>query len=231
MTESAHEAISAFYPMTYRDRLGSESVELAVEVKSGQTQYRTVLRGVEFAGSDFDMLEPAANPAGEIARKFGLWRGCLSACEFELAIPMILFVGDQFSETTSRLRLKLADPVDQDHRHGVRTTVAFELTFQGVNCQSGDWEALEIALQQVQQQMPPGTYMKICFNCAFSDYSPAGQGLSGMHCFRRNKPEYRSARNKTDFLQLPAQCRPELVPEIYLCPEFERRTPGTGYRG
>ena len=47
--------------------------------------------------------------------------------------------------------------------------------------------------------------------------------------FRRNKAGYGSIRTKHDlFAIIPTS---ERVQEIYLCPEFERRTPGTGYRG
>jgi hypothetical protein len=73
--------------------------------------------------------------------------------------------------------------------------------------------------------------MKCCFNCAFSDYSPAGSGIFGdMLCFRDNKEEYFKVKDKWDLFRI-WETMTEHVQETYLCPEFEKRIPGTGYRG
>ena len=46
----------------------------------------------------------------------------------------------------------------------------------------------EDELLDIQRQMPEGTYLKACINCAFSDYCPGGHGLfGGLACFRDNK--------------------------------------------
>jgi hypothetical protein len=37
-----------------------------------------------------------------------------------------------------------------------------------------------------------------------------------------------AVRSKADYWQVPIT---EEVPETHLCPEYERRVPGTGYRG
>ncbi len=37
-----------------------------------------------------------------------------------------------------------------------------------------------------------------------------------------------AVRSKADYWKVPVT---EQVPETYLCPEYERRVPGTGYRG
>jgi hypothetical protein len=79
--------------------------------------------------------------------------------------------------------------------------------------------------------MPAGTYLKTCINCAFSDYSPSGHGLfGGLACFRDNKTGYRAVRTKRDLFGIWITMT-GFVQETFLCPEFERRSPGTGYRG
>ncbi|HSY47275.1 MAG TPA: hypothetical protein VLC46_00525 [Thermoanaerobaculia bacterium] len=73
--------------------------------------------------------------------------------------------------------------------------------------------------------------MRACINCLHSDYSPYGHGLFGyMTCFRNRKAEYLRVKSKDDFWKVHDHFE-EMVQETYLCPEFERRVPGTGYRG
>jgi hypothetical protein len=67
-----------------------------------------------------------------------------------------------------------------------------------------------------------------CVTCLYSDYSPAGHRLMGMRCHRDAKDQYLAVRSKADYFHVPVT---EDVPETYLCDEYERRIPGTGYRG
>ena len=99
-----------------------------------------------------------------------------------------------------------------------------------------DEMAIEDEMSDVQRKLPPGTFMKVCINCAFSDYSPYGHGLFGnMICFRANKAGYLVLPSGEDFEKDAyfnvMDTVSEMVQEIYLCPEFKRRAPGTGYRG
>lgn len=79
--------------------------------------------------------------------------------------------------------------------------------------------------------MPEGVFIKACINCRYSDYSPYGHGLFGcMTCFRNIKAEYLKVTTKQEFWSLHGR-QDRFVQETYLCGEFERRIPGTGYRG
>ncbi len=51
-----------------------------------------------------------------------------------------------------------------------------------------------------------------------------------MMCFRNLKSEYLKVKSKTDFWSVHNHYD-RMVQETYLCPEFERRVLGTGYRG
>jgi hypothetical protein len=50
----------------------------------------------------------------------------------------------------------------------------------------------------------------------------------GMQCHRDAKEQYLAVRSKQDYWSVPVT---EDVPETYLCPQYQRRVPGTGYRG
>ena len=73
--------------------------------------------------------------------------------------------------------------------------------------------------------------MKCCHTCAFSDYHPVGTGtFGGLACFRDHKQEYLALKGKAALMHFFNKST-ENVQETYLCPEFEKRIPGTGYRG
>ncbi len=89
----------------------------------------------------------------------------------------------------------------------------------------------EDELLDIQKQLPDGVFLKACITCAFSDYSPYGHGLfGGMLCFRDNKAGYLTVKGKSDLFRIWSTAT-EYVQETYLCPEFERRVRGSGYRG
>jgi hypothetical protein len=73
-----------------------------------------------------------------------------------------------------------------------------------------------------------GASLVCCVTCLYSDYSPGGHGLMGMSCHRGAKDQYLAVRSKHDYWSVPVT---ENVMESYLCPEYQRRIPGTGYRG
>lgn len=96
---------------------------------------------------------------------------------------------------------------------------------------SGTSGWFEDELLDIQSQMPEGVFIKACINCLYSDYSPYGHGLFGsMMCIRNLKAEYLKVTTKHEFWSVHGR-QDRFVQETYLCPEFERRIPGTGYRG
>ncbi|MBA2544438.1 MAG: hypothetical protein H0V17_32650, partial [Deltaproteobacteria bacterium] len=83
----------------------------------------------------------------------------------------------------------------------------------------------------LQQKLPEGGYLRACIGCGLSDYSPIGNGLfGGLACFRETKTAYRAVSTKTGLFAIWDSLT-EFVQETYVCPEFERRRPGAGYRG
>lgn len=89
----------------------------------------------------------------------------------------------------------------------------------------------EDELLDIQRKLPAEVYLRACIGCGLSDYSPYGHGLFGnLACFRATKAAYRSVTNKHGLFAIWSSAT-GYVQETYLCPEFERRRPGTGYRG
>lgn len=89
-----------------------------------------------------------------------------------------------------------------------------------------DW--FEDGVQRLEELLPPEVRFRCCVTCLFSDYSPGGHGLMGMSCHRDAKQQYLAVKSKADYWSVPVT---EEVMETYLCPEYQRRIPGTGYRG
>ena len=118
-----------------------------------------------------------------------------------------------------------------------RERLTIRLAVNGQTFQSdGKSGWFEDEMLDVQRKLPPGTFIKTCINCAFSDYSPYGHGLFGnMFCFRANKEGYRGLPSGENFEKDAyfdvMDTVSEMVQETFLCPEFERRKPGTGHRG
>jgi hypothetical protein len=210
--------VIAVYPATYADAHGA----IAAAIENDGHTLRVVLDGVLFTGTDLDGLEPAAP-----APRFTLASGSLCACTLALEMPVGVLT--PAGEVAARLgvSLRLGRP---DARGGIDEEVVV-LTLDGRLTSRGASGWFEDELADLARQLPAGHHLRICWGCALSDYSPAGHGLfGGMACFRDRKDAYRAARGKIDLFALldPTTLG---VQETWVCPEFEVRAPGTGYRG
>jgi Family of unknown function (DUF6304) len=218
--------MEAAYPGVYRDRFGQESTLIMNDGKA----LTMIVRGVTFRGSDFDGFEPQATTDANQLSTFTMNRGELCSCVIETEMMIPICVSDSLIDGKLTVRLGLGDPIPTG---GIdRECLFIELRFGKSEFKSNGLSGwFEDEMLDIQKQLPPNTYMKSCINCAFSDYHPVGHGLfGGLACFRDNKHGYRAVKNKSDLLAI-WNTTTEFVQETYLCPEFERRAPGTGYRG
>jgi Family of unknown function (DUF6304) len=212
------------YPAKYRDRFGEEITTIENDGKS----LRMILRGIEFKSSMLDDWEAMTeiSPAGS----FSLHRGELCAYVSELEMPASIVQNSDVLSGMLRVHLELGEPSANGGLD--REDLQLELVFDDrsfKSCGKHGW--FEDELLEIHQALPSETYLKSCFNCAFSDYSPVGFRLFGcMACFQNSKQEYRSLAGKAAFFELQDRIA-EQVQETYLCPEFEKRMPNTGYRG
>jgi hypothetical protein len=219
------EGVPTRYAGTYTDARGSEAI---VFHNDGAT-LRVCIRGVRLSGEDFDALTPDSGTAPELLAAVTLHHDCLCACALSVNMPVWLNVGgtEQVAQLRCLIELGVADP-----RGGLdHESIALELEHSaGRSRSSGRSGWFEGELLELQAQLPAGHFIKACINCLYSDYSVYGHGAFGdMICHRRCKTEYLAVRSKLDFMQLRGPT--ELVQETYLCAQFARREPGTGYRG
>lgn len=89
----------------------------------------------------------------------------------------------------------------------------------------------EDEMLDLQRQLPDNGRIKTCIGCGLSDYSPYGSAMFGaLACFRTNKERYRRVQSKGELFEI-WESRDRFVQETYLCPDFEPRRSGAGYRG
>ncbi|HUX98643.1 MAG TPA: DUF6304 family protein [Candidatus Deferrimicrobium sp.] len=215
------------YPARYIDDLGEEIVQIWNDGK----ELTVEIRGVQFYGPNFDSLEPTGNPSPELLDKFTLYLSQdLCNCKILCDIPITLILGSEKISSILTMNLVLGKP---DPPRGIdKEDLMLELKYKDkkiVSFGKSGW--FEDELLDLQRKLPINAYLLCCFNCAFSDYHPVGHGLFGsMMCFRDNRENYFTVKTKADFFAIEGSMT-ELVQEIYSCPEFHKRIPGTGYRG
>jgi hypothetical protein len=206
----------------YADAFGEES---AVVLNDGKTVSLQV-RGMTLSGSDFDSLRA---PDGALTATLPLTPGgdlCSCTFEWEAEVPVQHGGGASTGLLWSRISLGAPLTTGGLDREGVELEFCFADLRVRSRGTSGWWED---ELLDIARALPADTYLKICFSCLYSDYSPYGHGSFGcLTCHRGHKSQYLAVRTKADYFHVPAT---ETVQETYLCPEFERRIPGTGYRG
>ena len=205
------------FPGVYRDKHGSETIEL----HNDGDILRTTIRGVAFCGDDFDSLAPAADTAPDALVSFTLGAGSLCDCGLRVEIPIHISLRGSVAEGILDAKLDIGAPAANggvEHEH-LQLTLACDgsrITSPGT---SGYFES---ELREIQKQLPEDIYLKTCFNCLYADYSPYGYGLFGsMLCFRNIKNEYLQVSNKEEFWAIHGR-QERLVQETHLCEEFER---------
>lgn len=214
----------ATYAAVYRDANGEEKTAIQNDGKT----LRMAVRGVEFAGPSFDQFKPITSTGDVRQAPFTFERGDLCAYVIECNIGVPVVVNESILRGTLHVYLDLGGPVE-GKRIG-HEILRLTLKSQQHTVRSYDEDGVfETALLQIQRALPEDVYVKSCFNCAFSGYSPYGGGLWGMFCHRNNKAAYVAATSKAEWLHLD-QDAAEVVQETYLCPEFERWNGKSGYR-
>lgn len=214
------------YPARYKDRFGEEATTI---LNDGEA-LTMIVRGVRFRGTDFDSFEPqdVSDPAQ--LSSFTFLHGSLCYCIIRADIPVPVVTPTGIVDGLLTFELELGEPLPTGQMD--RERLKLGLVFGGRNFSSdGKTGWFEGEMVDLQGKLPPGTFMKACINCAFSDYSPYGHGLfGGLACFRGNKAGYGAVAGKDNLFDV-WDTMTEFVQETHLCQEFERRVPGTGYRG
>ena len=220
--------MDAEYPTRFRDRHG----ELVTVICNDGKTLGMIVRGVEFRARDFDGFTPVDANVPTAGASITLHHGSLCACEIAFEMPLASTVRGAVTEGVLSVRLDLGDPRPPPRDGLDREALALSLAIDGHAYQSAGTSGwFELELLDLDRQLPADVSLRACVTCAFSDYSPYGHGLFGdLACFRGNKAGYLASEGKRGILDVWGTMT-EFVQETYLCPEFERRMPGTGYRG
>lgn len=233
------------YSAVYRDASGEE----ATIIHNDGTDLTMTIRGIRFTSQffeDWEVQERAENDLSLVSftllgtrllvQQGEAWLLTLCDCVLEWQMPVPVW--DNGNVTTALLYGKLElGPPRLPERGGLEfiflmLTLGYNDRQYGGEKTSGYFET---ALNQIGASLPPSVYLKTCFTCGLSDYSVFGNSTFGtLLCFRGCKNEYRAVRHarfRKDEYMTVMDMYTEMVQETYLCPEWERREPDTGYRG
>lgn len=90
----------------------------------------------------------------------------------------------------------------------------------------------EAALGDICTQMKSDYYLKCCFTCQYSEYSPYGMDDYGtMLCYCRYKKALLKVHNEDDYFHYLEGRDCDRRQETYLCKEYGERNKSCGYRG
>ena len=209
----------------YRD---TSRIEESIMTSDGKN-LSTVIKGITFKGDDFDSLKVKESSVYD-THQFTFCRDYLCNCELECIIPVSVYFKGELIEGVIVMILELGKPLNNGALDKEILTLVLNYASYKIES-SGRSGLFEGELLDLQKQLPEDIYIRTCFNCLYSDYSPYGQGLFGtMMCFKNIKEEYLKVNSKDEFFNIHEDYD-KLVQETFLCEEFKRRTDGTGYRG
>ena len=109
----------------------------------------------------------------------------------------------------------------------------FSLSIDGICYKSAEKTLyFEAALEDICKQIKENYYIKSCFTCQYSDYSPYGNDDYGlMLCFCRHKDDCLKVNSKDDFFSFLEGKDFDGRQETYLCEHYCLRNKASGYRG
>lgn len=214
-------AFPARMPATFRDKRGEEQIEILTTGRS----LATVIRGVSFSGPEFSSLAPDTP-----SDLFDFCHGDLCSCSFLVKIPVSLQTPEGNRVASIHAWLVMGDP----HERGGLDAEIVELSLtepEFVLKSGGGSGWFEGELLDLVSQLPAGFALHACITCGLSDYSPYGHSTFGcLACFRDAAEDYREVTTKAGIFAIWGRLT-EYVQETYLCPCYELRPKGRGYRG
>ena len=214
--------------MHRRDVLKTLMVLFAPAPAMAQNPSVSTLIGTGSAGYSDQQVN---NPYGLVIGPDGALYFCL--LEWETPLPVDVR-GSGVRPAMLHCLLRLGDPAGPRPGPDLQNLTT-TLHLDGHEFRSGRMRYdFEEALRDIQRALPRAARLRACVSCAWSDYSPLGNGLrAGLACFRDAKDRYRRVDAKHGPTGIFAiwDDLTEFVQETWLCPEFEHRGTHKGYRG
>lgn len=220
------------FPGSYEDDRGVESIiwHFAPTECNGphdrRCEVHTVIRGIPLEGFAFDDLAPdhagadAAAVLPLLNETDERYACVLYRCVLRADLPCVVEVDGSRRPTIVRFTLDLrADRPPLNQHFAIDLTgTTYEVDVDG---------GLDDGLTRLAATFPLGIRLICCHTCQFAGYSPyGGYDMFGINCHREAKTRYLAVRSRNDYV---ADLVTEQVPENYLCPEYQYRTPGAGF--
>lgn len=219
------------YPLRYHATFEDDRGRDEIEIENSGSELTTTLRGISLRGTDFDGLGlPATGVAPIPPFAVDRFRTLSSG-----TLTVNLSIGVEVGGNPQLADLQAVFVLPQPHDHPILGwTLPLSLRLadgRGPFRTSGRGGDFESSLGDIARSLPSDVRLLSCYSCGLSDYSPTGQGLfGGLACFRLTKSAYRRVSSKWDMFKL-WDSMAGFVQETHLCPEWEPRPPGRGYRG
>lgn len=216
------------YPAIYQDKRGTENV---IITSDGSNMFFT-LRGIDFEGSDFEML--GAEEIDDAKFDYEMFQdgsGDITNFNLTITIPIQLFNADTKNTFTENLvvHIEVGETTTIDGLDSELTSLLLTTSFGEFKVEK-KLEWMEDALIALQNQLPKNIYLKTCLSCKYSNYHPVGNGMfGGLCCFKNHKAELRQMNNKYDLMNLWTEERVKneslfFVQETFDCPDHQLPT-------
>ena len=227
------------YKGFYKDSFGT----LEIDVENNFNMLSMVIDGVEFSGSEFSDMSIIDRPkySDTQLQRFtfhplrvyetNVILESLCNCSFEVVIPQAIIdkLNDAEFYTNLKIEYSLGNVRPEPNAGIEHEKVKLTLTLDN-KLYTGTGDYIEVAFDQIRDQIKDKFHFKNCYGCMYGDYSVYGQsGFGSMLCFLSQKERYSKVTNKDEYMQLDKADRQ--VQEIYCCDKYEIRKYGAGYRG
>jgi hypothetical protein len=220
------------YPTVYRDKFGEEKTVIN---NDGKTLTMT-LRGVRFSTWDILNFGIEDDVPPDQLNSFSFCRDGLCDYSLEYNVPVQAVVGERILDTELCLHIESgeASKSEKIYLKGQPDPLILilKITIDGqVYSSLGKNQRYDFDTQlaDLQKIFPEDIYLKTCWYCNYSTYSPSGPNAFGcLMCYRDTKAEFEAVNTKAEMFALEKR-RTEVVQEIHLCPEFKKLIPGLGF--
>ncbi len=220
------------------------------------------LDGIKFHGTslgDFELADEMQYD--EAKQKFNIlkWGGMNSKINYEscyvytlqryrldIDIPIIVVCKEDKKEINAQLHMEFEYVEGEKNKCRIRCVcddaevywdkdVVYDFSVHiGNEVYTSDKKTLyfEAALNDICRKMREKYYLKTCYTCQYSDYSPYGNDDYGiMLCYKRYKEECLKVNDKDEYFKYLSEKDCDCRQETYLCEEYTERNISSGYRG